>query len=227
MRSILSLLVLPFFGCALEPLERTSPVQTPTLPEPAAPGQRRLRIELLALDLATCDRCIRTQENLDAVLRSAAEVFREAEIEVQTEKHVVASAGQAERLRLVSSPTIRVNGKDITLDLRESPCEDCGDLCGCKGGVHCRVWVWQGKEYLEAPKAMILDAILKAYAREGSPPEQPSPYQMPDNLRRFFGSSGKRARSRAPGSTACCDQELCCHPPLKIENDSDPKANVQ
>jgi glutaredoxin len=194
------------------------------LPDQAAPTKRRLRIELLALDLATCGRCTRTEANLDAALRAAADLFREAEIDVETEKHVVTSADEARRLRFVSSPTIRVNGKDIALDLHESPCEDCGELCGCKGGVSCRVWAWQGKEYLEAPKAMIVDAILKAYGREETAPQDPLPYRMPDNLSAFFAGSAREEAKTPASSTTCCDKDSCCKPPSKNEKDSDTKA---
>jgi len=41
--------------------------------------------------------------------------------------------------QFISSPTIRVNGNDIVVELRESVCEDYGDLCG--DNVDCRVWV--------------------------------------------------------------------------------------
>jgi uncharacterized protein DUF2703 len=180
-----------------------------TRTDETASNNRQVCIELLALDLATCGRCTRTEANLDAAVRSVAGMLRQADIEVATEKQVVTSIDEAERLRLVTSPTIRVNGKDIALDLRESPCDDCGEICGCKGGVNCRVWAWQGKEYLEAPKAMIVDAILKAYSHAETVPEPPSPYSMPENLRTFFLSPARKQTTTAPAK-ACCDKDSCC-----------------
>jgi hypothetical protein len=184
-------------------------MQSATHTDETASNHRQVRIELLALDLATCGRCTRTEANLDAAVRSVAGMLREADIEVATEKHVVTSIDEAERLRFLSSPTIRVKGTDIALDLRESACDDCGEICGCKGGVNCRVWAWRGKEYLEAPKAMIVDAILKAYSHAETAPEPPSPYQMPENLRTFFLSPAKKQTAVTPVK-ACCDKDSCC-----------------
>jgi hypothetical protein len=62
--------------------------------------------------------------------------------------------------------------------------------------VNCRVWVFQGREYLEAPKAMIVDAILReVYA--GQPQLAPAAVlfeDVPENLKRFFA-----------GKTRCCE----------------------
>ena len=179
----------------------------------AASLRGKLTIELLALDLATCGRCTRTDRNLDDALAKAASVLRERMIDVEVTKHVVASSKDAERLRFVSSPTIRINGEDIALDLRESPCEDCGELCGCEGGVSCRVWVWNGKEFLEAPTEMIVEAIIEAV--DATPANRPpAPYRMPENLRTFFASLAKKDAPHGTRSrVACCgpaSQSDCC-----------------
>ena len=176
---------------------------------------RRLTIELLALDLATCKRCTGTDANIQSALDTVAGVLREAGVEAAVRKTVVKTADQAERLRFESSPTIRINGRDIAVELRESPCGDCGELCGCNGRVACRVWVWQGEEYLEAPKAMIIDALLKAYAQTGQPSRAPSqPFRLPENLHTFFAATAAQA---VPGAAAgaCCDQTSCCEPLAK------------
>src|SRR5215208_209234 len=104
-----------------------------------APTGRELKLELLALDLTSCGRCTRTGENLDAAVTTVAAYLRETSVHVRVEKHVVGSAAEAERLRFASSPTIRLNGRDIAVELRESGCADCGEGCGCGGGVNCRV----------------------------------------------------------------------------------------
>lgn len=167
-----------------------------TNPGSATDAPRRIEIELLALDLDACGRCVGTSANLDEALASVAGVLRETGAEVEVRKTVVLTRDDAERLRFTASPTIRVNGRDIAPERRESPCNDCGSLCGCDGGVDCRVWVWRGREYTEAPKAMIVDAILRGYAAAGSPAEHGS-HRMPDNLRRFF-------HAKRPGAVPCC-----------------------
>ena len=113
MRPVLLPVLLPFLGCAVGQPEGSSAMQTAIRTDQAVSSRRQVRIELLALDLATCGRCKRTEANLDAALRSVADLLREADVEVETEKHVIASAEEAGRHRFVSSPTIRVNAKDI------------------------------------------------------------------------------------------------------------------
>ena len=176
------------------------------------PNPRRLTIELLALDLDTCGRCTGTGANLDAAIDTVAGVLREADVEVDVRKTVVSSARQAEQLRFESSPTIRINGRDIALDLRESNCGDCGDICGCEGQVDCRVWVWRGKEHTEAPKALIIDAVLRAYSHAWEPAPKAKEFRLPDNLRNFFAATAAKA---APTAQQCCDTATCCEPSAK------------
>ena len=85
--------------------------------------------------------------------------------------------------RLLSSPTIRVNGVDIDADIKETLCESCGDLCG--DSVDCRVWTYQGKEYTVPPVAMIMDAALRIIYGTVSAVE-PEAYLMPENLQKYF-----------------------------------------
>lgn len=81
----------------------------------------------------------------------------------------------------MSSPTIRVNGRDIALEVKESSCKECGDLCG--DSVDCRVWVQDGIEYTELPKSMIINAILKeVYNGHSSIPLTNEKYEIPQNL---------------------------------------------
>ncbi|WP_363551619.1 DUF2703 domain-containing protein [Caldifermentibacillus hisashii] len=82
---------------------------------------------------------------------------------------------------------MRVNGRDIALEVKESSCKECGDLCG--DSVDCRVWVQDGIEYTELPKCMIINAILKeVYSGHGSIPLSNEKYEIPQNLITFFDS---------------------------------------
>jgi hypothetical protein len=179
--------------------------------------RKRLTVELFALDLDMCKRCTGTDANIRSALDAVANVLREAGAEVAVQRVVVTTAEQAERLRFASSPTIHINGRDVAVEARESPCGDCGELCGCNGGVNCRVWVWQGREYLEAPTAMIVDAILRAYTRDDSPAAAASPpFRLPENLRRFFAASATRQPPKE-ASAECCDRTACCEPSARSE----------
>jgi len=90
-----------------------------------------LRIELSFLDLTTCTRCLAADRNLCSALDMAREALEASGRLVEVDRILVQSAEQARALRLVSSPTIRVAGHDIALELRESSCgsEACTDGC--------------------------------------------------------------------------------------------------
>jgi hypothetical protein len=74
------------------------------------------------------------------------------------------------------------------------------------------VWVWQGREHLEPPRALFLDALLSAYRQSGQPTESENrPFRLPENLRTFFAA---RESPKKPES-ACCDESTCCEPAEK------------
>lgn len=161
---------------------------------------QRIEIELLALDLTTCVRCTQTSRNIDVALGQVASELKSAGVGTIVTKTVIMNEAQAESLRFASSPTIRVNGRDIALETRESPCSDCLDLCGCGSGVACRVWVWQGQAYEAAPVEMIADAIRRASDKPRRAPDEQR-FVVPENLRRFFGAVSGKTPDAAPG---CC-----------------------
>jgi len=116
-------------------------------------------------------------------------------VDVTINKVHIDSEEKAIQYKFVSSPTIRVNSRDIQLEVRESLCQSCGDLCGEE--VDCRVWVYDEKEYSVPPKAMIIDAILKEIYSDNkasidSGVNIDKEYQVPENLKKFFRSMGNR-----------------------------------
>jgi hypothetical protein len=127
-------------------------------------------VELLYLDLGTCDRCQATDRNLDTALEAVSGVLRAAGREVTVRKTHVTTEEQAAQLGFVSSPTIRVNGRDIAAKLEESTCGACSSIAGTEVG--CRTW---GEE-TSAPVATIVDAILRAvYGNAGADAGEPPP----------------------------------------------------
>jgi len=173
----------------------------------------KLLIELLFLDLTRCGRCRAADRNLKAALDLVRDELEATGIEVELARIHVQSAQQAGELRFESSPTIRVNGRDIALELRESSCgsEVCTDGCGEQ--IACRLWVHHGQDYASPPVAMIVDAILReVYAEHAMEhPAHAQPYALPENLARFF--AGKAAA--AARTAACCsaeEQRSCCDP---------------
>jgi hypothetical protein len=78
---------------------------------PASPHQ--FVIDFMYLDLETCTRCRGTDANLEAALVEVGRVLEATGAAVSVRKTLVATAEQARMLGFVSSPTIRVNGRDI------------------------------------------------------------------------------------------------------------------
>lgn len=189
-------------------------------------GWQTLRIDFLFLDLATCTRCRGTDRSLSEALTVVADVLRAAGIEVEVNKVHVATAELARAWRFVSSPTIRVDGADIALELRESSCgsEACTDGCGDQ--IACRIWVYHAQEYTEPPAALIVDAILHHVYGAPATPNPAQQYEVPENLRRFF--SGKSAHPQpagaaeptetvAPGCCPAAEAATCCDASAKAD----------
>lgn len=176
---------------------------------------REVVIDFLYLDLETCTRCRSTDANLEAALAEVGRILDAAGVDVSVRKTLVASAEQARALGFVSSPTIRVNGRDIAVELRESSCGDCTEACACEGSIDCRVWVWQGQEYTEAPTPMIVDAILRQVYSSAERVGGPIPAAVvPENLERFFTGKERLVAE----STGCCSpakHAACCEPSEK------------
>lgn len=146
------------------------------------------------MDTTICGRCQDTEKALDEAVASVAIVLNAAGYGVKVNKVNIATRELAIQVQFVSSPTIRVNGNDIAVELRETVCEDCGELCG--DTVDCRVWLYNGVEYNAPPKELIVDAILReVYSAKQGEPERKA-YQLPDNLETYFVA---KARKEAAG----------------------------
>ena len=157
--------------------------------------RRTVAIDFLFLDLSTCGRCLSTGANIETALAAVEGVLRATGAQVELRRIHVRSVEQARQLQFVSSPTIRVNGRDIALEALESECGE--DACGCDP---CRVWRYAGREYTEAPVGLIVDAVLAELYAEATRAESPAPAdELPDNLVRVF--TAKDAGAPAGG---CC-----------------------
>ncbi len=193
-----------------------------------ANSPRTVRIELLALDLNTCTRCVGSLANIQQAVTLLQGVLAATGTTVSVVEQLIASEEQAHQHQFVTSPTIRVNGRDIALETVESPCDACSDMCGCNGSVACRVWRYRGEEYTEAPVGMIVDAMLAAiYGDTSTVLATLQPYTgVPDNLKQFFASQQAEAvssESYADTTTAtasgCCEvsaQATCCTAEEKV-----------
>ena len=156
--------------------------------------KKRITIDFLYLDLSVCTRCQGAQTNLDLALNQVANVLDAAGYEIIVNKIKITTKQLAIDHEFLSSPTIRVNGNDIALNVHESTCEDCGDICGER--VDCREWHYEGIAYTEPPKAMIINAILKEVYTEPKELQKPKiEYVLPSNLEMFFDGLDKQANA--------------------------------
>lgn len=147
-------------------------------------------IDFLYLDLSVCTRCRGTEDALSEALSDVESVLKAAGIDVVVNNINVATKELAILHRFESSPTIRVNGKDIDADIKESRCESCGELCG--EDVDCRVWTYQGREYTVPPKALIVNSILsEVYGAR--PQAEPKEYRLPENLEAYYEAMTSRS----------------------------------
>jgi hypothetical protein len=147
--------------------------------------KKTIMIDFLYLDLSVCERCQGTENNLDDAIKEVSVVLKAAGYDIVVNKVNITSKELAIKYDFVSSPTIRINGNDIALEVKESTCKECGDLCG--DNVDCRVWSYDGALYSEPPKALIVNAILKeVYADTNTTTIKKAEYKLPHNLEVFF-----------------------------------------
>ncbi len=107
-------------------------------------GPRLIKIELLALDLTSCTRCVGTLQNIETAINIVQPALAVTGVQVNVRRLIIESEEQARQYRFFASPTVRINGKDIVLETIESQCDSCTDLCGSDEGTSCRVWPYQG-----------------------------------------------------------------------------------
>jgi len=156
-----------------------------------------LNVDLLVIDLNTCKRCVPTGEQLREVLALLAPVAEVLDIELYYREFVLKTPSDAKMHGLLTSPTIRLNGRDIDQGIRESECESCGDLTGNNTRVDCREWHYRGQVYPSAPKPMLIEAIMGAMLGVDAPPQEIKPLEvLPENLDRYFKNK--------KGGSCCC-----------------------
>jgi len=174
--------------------------------------KKQVVIDFLYLDLNVCEWCKGTDKSLEEALENVSKVLQASDTEVIVNKINVTSEELAMKHRFISSPTIRVNGRDIQMELRESLCDSCGDLCG--DSVDCRVWIYNGEEYTIPPKALIIDGILKSVYGGDVFPIDEAEYVLPENLKKFFAAMNeKRKVEKMSGNNGCsCGnaENKCC-----------------
>jgi hypothetical protein len=192
-------------------------IDTSQLPMAHELARRIIDVELLALDLRTCTRCVETLENIETAIKTVQQVLEVTAIDVRLQKILIESDQQAREHQFVTSPTVRINRRDIAFEKLNSTCEACSDLCGCAERTTCRVWRYRGQEFTQAPVGLIVEALLREIVGSDTQVAAESPvYEgVPENLRRFFTSKSGQGPA---GLNACwprTEQEGYCEPDEK------------
>ncbi|MDD3290909.1 MAG: DUF2703 domain-containing protein, partial [Eubacteriales bacterium] len=156
-------------------------------------------VEYLYLDLQTCDRCIGTDQVLDEVMSEITPVLALAGYEVDYQKIEMASEEVARQYGFLSSPTIRVNGRDICMTVSENSCGCCSDISGTD--VDCRVFEFNGESFEVPPKEMLAEAVLQMIFQPAECACGGNEYRLPDNLKDFY--EGKQKQQCSCGGSCC------------------------
>ena len=166
--------------------------QNPQAASEAGAGRKRVELEFLYLDLDVCSPCRSTESNIEEALSRVSGVLESAGAEVAFKKIHVQSFEQAVELGFLTSPTVRVGGRDLQLDFKENHCATCSEVSGTQ--TDCRVWLYRGGEYSAPPAAMIVEAVLREVY--GGAPAGPAKVVRPEtaleNLARFFESKRRK-----------------------------------
>lgn len=160
-----------------------------------------LNVDLLVIDLDTCERCVPTGDQLRKAVQLLMPVADELGIKLRHHEIVVRTPEEAKANALLSSPTIRLNGRDIAQDIRESVCESCGDLTDNSISVECREWHYHGQSFPSAPLELLIEAIMGAMLNiDEMTPVVPTPFEkLPENLQRYFEN-----KKQVNGGPSCC-----------------------
>jgi hypothetical protein len=172
--------------------------------QPARTEKKKVTIDFLYLDLESCEPCQGSEESLEDALTQISTRLETTRAEVELNKIHVTSYDQALQLGFVSSPTIRVNGQDLALEVRESHCSSCSSISGTE--TFCRVWDFEGREYKAAPKALIVEAVLRVVFAGDRQPDRIAgdPGRVANslaNLKSFF--EGTRVAATSCGDGIC------------------------
>ena len=156
-------------------------------------GASDLLVQFLFLDEDVCQPCSGTAEALDEAVQITAAPLAAMGVDLKVEKAHVIGKAEAIAQKLLTSPTIRINGNDIDPALTEGECGTCGDLAGGKTTVNCRTWEWRGEVYQNAPVGKIVEAIMDAAVSATKTQSSccsgeitEDDYVIPENLEAFF-----------------------------------------
>lgn len=164
-------------------------------------ASKTVLVEYLYLDLNTCERCVGTDQELDDVIMTLTPALALAGYTLEYRKIEMATREIAIQHRFLSSPTIRVNGRDLSAAVVENDCGCCGEISGTQ--VDCRVFEYDGETFEVPPKAMLAEGILSAVFGARDDVQNNGDYKLPENLRSFYEGKQNKKECGCGGGTCC------------------------
>ena len=159
---------------------------TPTLtPHPQPSDAPDVLVELFVLDQERCGPC----RSAIGELRLAATLLEDglagSAIRVASRVVQLTDADEARRLGVVSSPTVRVDGADIVLEVDEEECATCSAIA--RTPVSCRTYEWEGARHDHPPAALVVDAVRRHLAGISTRPSAAAPVPISEtSVERFL-----------------------------------------
>lgn len=136
---------------------------------------------------------------LDEVMMTLTPALQLAGYEIEYKKTEIRTEEMARQYKFLSSPTIRVNGNDISQTVSENSCGCCSEISGTD--VDCRVFEFNGETYEVPPKEMLAEAVLQSVFGSMDDVCSFGEYILPDNLKKFF--EGKKTLKCSCGGNCC------------------------
>jgi hypothetical protein len=171
--------------------------------DPYAGAFKPVVVDFLYLDLTVCDRCQGADKRVERAVELCAPVLAACGYELVLNSVNVRDERMAKRYRFASSPTIRVNGRDICPTIEENDCGCCSDLSD--SDVACRIFPFNGTHYEVPPTDMIVRGIIEAVFGEGALADEretadDEPFEVPENLVTFFRGRAAKEAAEAEGA---------------------------
>lgn len=165
-------------------------------------------VDFLFLDLAVCDRCQGADDRVFEAVKRCKGVLRACGYDLTLNQILIDSEEKATAYRLMSSPTIRVNGVDICSEVIEDDCGCCSDMAD--SAVTCRLFPFNGGYYEVPPTDMIVRGIMEV-VMQGQKPQDQDAFELPENLRTFFAGVDKKAEEQGANRPSIPEErKRCC-----------------
>lgn len=155
------------------------------MPPPSRTIEVPVVLELFALDTVACTPCVSAMASLHAAAVALSHELTGSGYVVATRVILLENAAHAAELGISSSPTVRVNGHDIALEVHEEACPSCSSVAGVS--IDCRTYEWEGQRFDHPPVPLIVEAVHQHLASGARRAATPTPAtSQPTGVERFL-----------------------------------------